>query len=297
VLPVLNRPLLHFTLESLAAHGVREVLVNTHHLPESVRRGVGSGRRFGLRVRYSHEPQVLGSGGGPRKVRDFFGKGPALLVNGDCLFDFDLGRLLRRHLRSGARATLALKPNPDPRRYPPVVCDRRGRVLSIRGLPRPRRGIPSLFTGVHVLDPALLDRLPEGPSDIVSALYAPLLAEGGRIEGLRLRGRWLDLGTPRHYLRAQMALLRSRRRGRGDPSLRARGARVGGAARVVRSVLGTGCRVGRGAEIRGSVLWPGARVGEGAKVSDSIVTSKGRVAPGERIAGAIVLDGRRAPIG
>ena len=122
-LPVLNRPLLHWTLELLARHGIRDVLVNTHHRPETVERAVGSGRRFGLRVRYAHEPEILGSGGGPRKVRAFLGDEPALLVNGDCVFDFDLTRLVRRHRRSGALATLALKPNPDPRRYRPVVCD------------------------------------------------------------------------------------------------------------------------------------------------------------------------------
>ena len=78
-LPVLNRPLLHWTLELLARHGVRDVLVNTHHRPETVERAVGTGRRFGLRVRYAHEPVILGSGGGPRKVRAFLGEraGPA----------------------------------------------------------------------------------------------------------------------------------------------------------------------------------------------------------------------------
>jgi NDP-sugar pyrophosphorylase family protein len=300
-LPVLNRPLLHWTLERLARHGVRDVLVNTHHLPETIERALGRGRRFGLRVRYSHEPEILGSGGGPREVRSFFGSEPALLVNGDCWQDFDFTALLRRHLESGALATLALKPNPDPRHYGPVVCDPRGFVRSVRRLPRPARGRPWLFTGVQLIDPALLERLPRGASDIVPALYAPLLAEGGRILGAPARGRWLDLGTPGQYLAAQLALLRASpevaREREADGSLRDALARVSRDALVPGTVLGRGSVVGPGARVRSSILWAGARVGPDARRTRCIVTTGARVAAGERLRGMIVLPAARVPIG
>ena len=115
-LPVMNRPLLHWTLDLLARNGVTEVMINLHHLPFTVMEAVGDGRVFGLRVTYSREPRILGTGGGPRKVRSFFGDDPFILVNGDMVFDFDLRGLVRRHEKTGARATLALRPNPDPRR-------------------------------------------------------------------------------------------------------------------------------------------------------------------------------------
>ena len=295
-LPVLNRPLLHSTLELLARHGFKDVIVNTHHLPESVERAVGSGRRFGLRVRYSYEPDLLGSGGGPRKVREFFGDEPALLVNGDCVFDFDLARLVRRHLESGARATLALKPNRDPRRYRPVVTDRAGLIRSIRGLPRRARGALSLFTGVHVVDPALFERLPPGPSDIVADLYVPLLAEGARLVGVRVAGTWLDFGTPAFYLRSQLRLLAETKGRTRAGSLLDTGVRVGAHARALRSVVGARVRIGAGALVERSVLWPGARVGPGARVRGSIVTAGGRIAAGERVTGEIVLKESRRPL-
>ena len=107
-LPVLNRPLIQWTLEALAGAGVREVMVNLHHLPRTVERAVGDGTRFGLHVRYSREREILGTGGGPRRVRRFFAGGPALLVNGDMAFGLDLSKLIERHRSSGACATLAL---------------------------------------------------------------------------------------------------------------------------------------------------------------------------------------------
>ena len=138
VLPVLNRPLLHWTLDRLAAAGVTEVVVNLHHLPATVVRAVGDGVHFGLRITYSRERAILGTGGGPRKVRAFFGEEPFLLVNGDVLFDFDLRRLLDRHRRAEVRVSLGLIPNPDPRRYGPVITDETGGVLSQLATPGPR---------------------------------------------------------------------------------------------------------------------------------------------------------------
>jgi NDP-sugar pyrophosphorylase family protein len=291
VLPVLNEPLLHHTLRLLARHGFRDVVINTHHRADTIRRAVGSGHRFGLRVRYSHEPVILGSGGGPRLVREFFGTGPALLVNGDCVFDFDLTHLLRRHRAAGAAATLALRPNPDVRRYGPVVTGPGGWIRSMRRLPRAARGTVSLFSGVQVLDPALLEELPEGPSDIVSDLYAKLLARGVRLLGVRVRGAWFDLGSPAFYLRSQLRLLsRSKGHTRGV-SLVARGAHVAKDAQLARSVVGRGSRIGARARVSGSVLWPGARVGAKARVTDSIVVGGGRVAEGERVSRGIVLLG------
>src|SRR5260370_41558636 len=92
-----------------------------------------------------------GGGGGRRGGRYFCGDEPFLLVNGDMLFDFDVSRLLLRHRTSGARATLALLPNPDPRRYGPVVTGPDGPVRSLAGRPRRARGPVSLLTGGHVL--------------------------------------------------------------------------------------------------------------------------------------------------
>jgi NDP-sugar pyrophosphorylase family protein len=285
-LPVLNRPLLAFTLERLARAGVRDVVVNLHHLPESVTRAVGDGRRLGVRVRYSREAAILGTGGGPRAARHAFGDGPLLLVNGDVLFEFDLRRLLAAHRRTGARATLALRRNPVPHAYSPVVSDRAGRILSIADRPRPERGAVSMFASVHVLDPALLDRLPEGPSDSVRDLYIPLLAEGAHLHGLRFRGAWYDFGRPSLYRDAQVRLIPGLAR---DRSLVDGKARVGATARVRRSVVGRGARVHAGARVERSVLWEGAVVEPGARVARAIVTTGAVVRAGERAEDVIVL--------
>jgi NDP-sugar pyrophosphorylase family protein len=288
-LPVLNQPLLARTLEFLALHGFKDVVVNTHHLPASVREAAQGARGLGLRVRFSHEREILGTGGGLRRARGLLGPGPVLVVNGDVLFDFDLRALARRHRASGAAATLALKANPDPSRYSPVVTGPDGRIRSVAGLPCSARGPVSLFTGVHVVEAGLFDRLRPGFSDSVRDLYVPLLAEGERLTGVRVRGAWYDLGTPALYLDAQMRLLPRNRRGLIHDA-----ARIEAGGRVVRSVVGPGCVVAAGATVRDSVLWDGVTVGARARVRRSILASGLGVPARSRIEGrvGVALRGR-----
>ena len=291
-LPVLNRPLIHWTLERLARAGVDEVFINLHYLGGSIRRAVGDGSKFGMRVRYSREPVILGTGGGPRKLRRHFGDAPVLLVNGDVLFGFDLRAFLAAHRRSGAVASLALVPNPDPRLYSAVVLRRDGRIAALAGLPRPVRGRPWLFTGVQVLDPQLLDRLPPGLSDTVRHLYAPLVGEGVPVMGWTTDGAWFDFGAPRSYRDAQVAASGAfpARARRVEPS-----ARVAGAT-IRRSVIGKDCIVEPGAVVEGSVLWERVRVEAGARVSGCILAAGVRVAIGQELTDSILVPAARAHV-
>jgi NDP-sugar pyrophosphorylase family protein len=291
-LPVLNRPLVHWTLEQLRRHGVSEVIVNLHHRPGSVRRAIGDGGAFGLRVRYSYEPTILGTGGGPRKVRRLLGEQPVLIVNGDVLFDLDLTSLVARHRRSGARATLALRRNPDPRRYGPVVT-REDRIVWLPGASgRRRRGRVSLFTGVQVMEPALLERLGAGASDSVRDLYAALVEAGEDVRGLRVRGAWYDFGTPAAYLASQRAMLAGGFRGlRPRRCLVHTDAEIGPGARVAGSVVGAGAVVASRASVRASVLWEGAHVGAGARLVRCVVARGVRVPQGALLCERVLVPG------
>lgn len=279
-LPVLNEPLIVRTLRELRRAGVTEVMINLHHRPETIRAAI-SESDLDLKVRYSRETAILGTGGALRKVRAFVGLDPFFVVNGDVIFDFDLHGLLETHRRTQALATLALKPNPNPALYKPVVTDRSGRILSIRGLPAGRKGTSSLFASVHIIEPAILDRLPAGASDTVGDLYIPLLREGCHLQGVRQKGVWHDLGSPAGYLKAQAKLLLGQARKRSvviDPSVR-----VGKGARISRSVIGPGSVVEPLASIDGSVVWDGALVKSGARLRGCIVMSGTEVSKGTHV--------------
>ncbi len=276
-LPVLNEPLIVRTLRELKRAGVSEVMINLHHRPDSIRAAIPAGS-LGLKIRYSREATILGTGGALRKVRGWAGRAPLFVVNGDVIFDFDLKAMTALHRKTGALATLALKPNPNPKKYKPVVTDRTGRILSIRGRPRGRKGAVSLFASVHLIEPVILERLPSGPSDTVGDLYIPLLREGAHLQGVRQAGVWHDLGSPSGYLKAHARLLAVRAGRRSvliDSSVRA-----GKGARVARSVIGAGCVVEPFARVAGCVIWDGALVRSGASLKNCIVMSGTEVGKG-----------------
>ena len=170
-----------------------------------------------------------------------------------------------------------------------VITGPDGYVRALAGMPRRARGTVSMFTGVHILDPALLDRLPPGPSDTVRQLYAPLIAEGTPPLGMRLRGPWYDLGSPSLYLASQQSLLASRFRGARRGTVIHPEARVDPGARVVRSVVGRGAVIAAGAEVRGSVLWDRVKVGRDAVVADSILAAGVKLEDGEALRSSLLM--------
>ena len=127
-LPVAGAPLIAHILRWLASHGVLDVILNLHHRSETVAAAAGDGTRFGVRVRYSWEQPLLGSGGGPARAFSLVDGDELLIVNGDTLTDVDLGAVYAAHAASAALVTMALVENPRATqvRRRPARCIRGG---------------------------------------------------------------------------------------------------------------------------------------------------------------------------
>jgi NDP-sugar pyrophosphorylase family protein len=287
-IPVLGRPMAVEILNRMKDQGVCEVVINLHHLPEEVVRVVGEGEPVGLpQVHYSKEETILGTGGALGKAaRLLSGDGPILVHNCDFLSDIDLQAVVAEHRASGRLATLVLAP---PRAgYPVVDVDRDGAVVSIAGLPAPddRQVAGSfLFTGCHVIDESLLERIPVGrPSCVVAHLYRPLIRQ--RQLGFYFHdGFWWEFGTPERYLDGSLQLIdlplerRLRvtthdavRRLNGGVAAIGPGVSLDDGARITgRAALGLASRVGRASEIRDSVIMPEAWVGPDCRLERVVV--------------------------
>jgi NDP-sugar pyrophosphorylase family protein len=143
-IPFLGRPLVGYVAEYLASHGCREVAVNLHHRPESVRDSLGDGSRFGVRLTYVEEPDILGTSGALDNARDFFTEDTEdtfVVVNGKIATDIDLGRAIETHRRTHALATLVLRPNPAREKYSTVEI-RGDRLAGFGGHPTPASDKP-----------------------------------------------------------------------------------------------------------------------------------------------------------
>src|SRR5689334_21473821 len=110
-IPFLNRPLIAYVVDNLAAYGIRDIIVNLHHQPESIRRALGDGTAMGVRIRYSLEEEILGTSGAIDRVRDQLRDDDFIVINGKIVTDIDLGAAVREHRERQAIATLVLQEN------------------------------------------------------------------------------------------------------------------------------------------------------------------------------------------
>ena len=289
LLPVAGEPIAGFSLRRLAAAGCEAAALNLHHLPEQIRTHFGD-LYADMPLVYSRETDLQGTLGALDPLRSFLAESDViLLVNGDSLCRWPLGALVRRHRRSGADATLLLHSGLDPERFGGGVgVDGDGFVRSFR---RARAGegevARRVFAGAHALSPALLERVPEGPGDIISGLYEPLLAAGGRIASLSTSRRWHDLGTPRRYLDGVLDAIS----GPFGRRAVAPGALVDPGARLQGSVVETSAVVERGASVEDSVLLPGASVAAGARLVRVVLGHGAAVAAGTVLEGVLATRG------
>ena len=276
--PLLNRPLIRYAFDLLDSLCVREVVVNLHHLGRSVTVALEG---VTPKVRYSPEPEILGTAGAVGRVRDFWGAEPFVVCNGKIYFEQDLGPVLAAHSQSGALATLVLVPRKPKDPFRPVFLSGDGRVRAFgQDLPGRAGGPGYVFTGVQILSPAVLDLIPEGPSDLVKHIYEPLAAQRGPVMGFVSRAHWFECSTPERYLEKSMGLLARR-------GLNALPGHPGGKD-CHQVVLGPGVRVPEGTSLTRCVVWDGARLGSGCRLRDSIVAGELEIPPGTRLSHAVV---------
>ena len=116
-IPILGKPLVGYVAEYLAGYGIDEIVVNLHHRPESVRKALGDGSRFGVKLHYVDEPEILGTSGALDNTREFFENETFVAINGKIITDIDLKAALETHRKTSAIATLVLLPNPYRERF------------------------------------------------------------------------------------------------------------------------------------------------------------------------------------
>lgn len=303
-LPILGRPLIEYVLTWLERGGVRDVVVNVHHIPESIKNALADSAR-GLSIRYSEEPEILGTAGGLKKVEPFLSEETFVLANGDTLVDVDVAEMIGWHRTHGGEATLLLRPKPAGSDYTEIEIDQSSRLVSMGGRP----SLPLMFAGLWVLEPSVLSRIPPDRFCGLEVDLLPALMREGKAYGFVKNVPWFDVGTPRRYLDACLATARQEifrelwradilpLRGESSPAaviVAGDGLVIDSGARFTGdSVLGSNCRLGRNANIQRSVFWDDVVVGKDAVVRNSIIATGVRLAPASHTENKIVLNAEK----
>ncbi len=270
LLSVAGRPLLAWTLERLRAAGCEAVAINLHHLGNQIRDRFGESFR-GMPLTYSLEPELLGTAGALPPLCSFLEQADrVLVVNGDSLCRWPLEIMLAAHAKRKPAATLLVHRKADPRAFGGGVALEEDTITAFRpgSLAHASARRHLVFAGAQVLGPELLARIPEGPGDLISVLYEPLLAAGVPLAAVVTERLWHDLGTPRRYLEG---VLDWTFRGSNRASRVVKGAEVDPSATLRRTIVEAGARVEAESDLRGCVVMPGAKVGKGVRLNRSVV--------------------------
>jgi mannose-1-phosphate guanylyltransferase len=274
MLPVCGMPILAYGLANLVAHGITEIVINTHHRGELIERAIGDGRRFGARIRYLHEPVILGTGGGLKHALPLLDPDrrdePFLSINGKLIFDLDITALIQAYRAAGdILGMMVVRRVPDARDWGAVnvqVDDRGLRVADILGEGE------HMFCGVHVTRPSVMGRLPEGEADSIRQGYLPWLRAGERVAAYEHRdGYFAEHSTLERYLASNWALV-------GGAYLRHPPGRLHGIDPTARihpsAMIIPPVKIGAGAVVGANVtIGPNAILGEGAIVRTSFANT------------------------
>jgi NDP-sugar pyrophosphorylase family protein len=280
MVPLCNRPLIAYGVESMLDAGVSELIINLHHLPRAIEDYLRQEFDGRCRFAFSFEPEILGTGGGIRKVRALLEDSEDFLVaNADTVQRPPLHALLDARRRMDALAALALRHPPAADRFTSVFYDRG----TINGIGQ-GEGEALMFSGCHAISSRIFRYLPDRDfSGVTEHVYIPLLRERQElITGVIDDGLWFDIGTPLRYFTASLEvaalmisgsfpLSKGSRADRASASVIAEDAAVADTAQVQQSVLGSRTTVMRTATLERAIVWTDCVVPDGVVIRDSVL--------------------------
>ncbi len=302
LLPVFGVPIIELNIRLLRDQGIKEFLVNLHHMPWQIVQHLKDGSNLGVHVRYSLEPKLLGTAGAIKKLESDLRDSAFLVVNADTFRPLRLRELVERHEQSGGLVTLLLQENHQlsPRRS--VCLDQKGEVvafLDMFGNELHDEVMRCDFLGVQVMEPEILSMIPPDRPWEVHRLYIRLWESGKRIVGHCQEGYWKDLGTLEAYReihwdglqgRASMGIAGEQK---GPGLWIGSDAHLASDARLIAPVfVDSLARIESGACVGPfAVVGRGCWIGSGAWVKESILLEEACIEPGAVICRRLVASG------
>ncbi|WP_020675163.1 mannose-1-phosphate guanyltransferase [Geopsychrobacter electrodiphilus] len=308
MVPIFNRPIMLHIVDLLKRHGITELVMLLYHQPETIRHFFGDGSEFGVNITYVTPLDDFGTAGAVKSAAKHLDE-RFMIISGDLLTNFDLGKALAFHEQKQALATLALTSVPDPLQFGVVITDPEGRITKF--LEKPDWGevfSDTINTGIYILEPEVLDLIPEGENrDWSKDVFPSMLAKNAPLFGCVLQGYWADIGNTDAYLEASRDLCADKLKvviseapqldlglflGTEAGAIEPRkckfsgtvvigdNSRLLGQALLKNTVIGRNCVIEDGVELTDCILWDNVFVKAGAKLDGAILGNRVRVGAG-----------------
>src|SRR5919202_6945838 len=162
VVPICNRPFLLYQIDTLRRAGITDITLSLSYQPDKIEQLLGDGSAYGVRLKYTVEPQPMGTAGAYKFAEELL-RERTVVFNGDILTDLDLEAVIRQHVERQALATIVLTPVENPSAYGLVETEDDGRIRRFLEKPKAEEiTVDTINAGTYVLEPRVLDLIPEG---------------------------------------------------------------------------------------------------------------------------------------
>lgn len=325
MLPFFNRPIIQHIIELLKRHGITELVLLLYHQPTMIKNYFRDGSDFGVHITYVTPLADFGTAGAVKAAQAHLDE-RFLIISGDLLTNFNLGDIISRHEQKGAQASITLTRVPDPLQFGVVITDPQEQIVKF--LEKPGWGevfSDTINTGIYVLEPEVLDLIPEGENrDWSQDVFPHMLKKQMALFGLLAEGYWQDIGNPEAYLEACRDVFSGKtslcfdephtesdnggehelflgKEASLDENVQCEGmlllgenSRIHPGVQLHNVVVGRNCVIEPGSILENAILWDNVYLRQDAKVSGAVLGHNVRVGRGATVEpGAVVSDDTR----
>jgi len=186
MVPIAGKPILEHHVEHLAGTGIREIFINLHHLPERITSYFGDGRKWGVRIRYSFEPEILGTAGAVKKLETELRGAPFLVVYGDNFSEFDFVDFISWSEKAGGLGTVAVFEKKDVAGSGVVDIGSGDRIERFFEKPASNEALSHwVNAGIYRFSEDILDDIPPGYSDFGHDIFPEAIKRGRKLFAYR----------------------------------------------------------------------------------------------------------------
>lgn len=286
--PIVNKPLLQWIFEGLAANEITEAVLAVNALTQFHIKQQKT-PKCGLKIRYAVDPPKtpLGTAGPIKNAEKLVGhEEPFVVLNGDIFADINYKQLIEAHMKTGALATIALCKVDDPCRYGVAELENGNCIKNFIEKPAKGQAPTNLINaGIYVLSPKVFDYIPKGKQCSMEREVFPALAKEHKLFGHMIDGLWIDIGKPEEYLLTNKIIL--------DNLALAKKLKTPKNVDAKMPVAFDKCVVVGEKSVIGpyAVLGQNVTVGSNVKICNSVVFADAKICDNAVIEGAIVGEG------
>ncbi len=304
MLPLVNKPILGYIINSLNQYGLKEIIISVHFRPSIVSDYFGNGNKFGVNISYLNEETLTGTAGPVKKLEDQLSD-TFLVIYGDSLFEVDLIDLIKFHKRKRSIATIVYHKAPDPTTCGIFLTDENGRVIRFQEKPKKDEVFSNKASAaIYALEPEILQYIPSNQTfDFAKDLFPLLLENKKPIYGYSIgSGYRYDIGTIEQYRKSHVDILTGKvnknidgKRIDGNiwvgentqinptaqlygPIVIGRNCTIDESAIIDKvTVIGDNVNIGQKSIIKKSIIWEHTRLSADARLEDCIVGAECRI--------------------